>query len=55
MEFTLIIAVVIALAVGVVLVGFLDRRPAPPKGTYKEVRDPDDPGRGGTAPPLSRS
>ncbi|PNL17826.1 signal recognition particle-docking protein FtsY [Micrococcus sp. FDAARGOS_333] len=49
MEFTLIIAVVIALAVGVVLVGFLDRRPAPPKGTYKEVRDPDDPGRGGTA------
>ena len=49
MEFTLIIAVVIALAVGVVLVGFLDRRPAPPKGTYKEVRDADDPGRGGTA------
>lgn len=49
MELILIIAVVIALAVGVVLVGFLDRRPAPPKGTYKEVRDADDPGRGGTA------
>ena len=49
MELILIIAVVIALAVGGVLVGFLDRRPAPPKGTYKEVRDADDPGRGGPA------
>lgn len=49
MELILIIAVVIALAVGVVLVGLLDRRPAPPKGAYKEVRDADDPGRGATA------
>ena len=39
----LIIAVVIALAVGLALVGLLDRRPAPPKHAYPEVRDADDP------------
>ncbi len=44
----LIIAVVIALAVGLALVGLLDRRPAPPKHAYPEVRDADDPEPGGS-------
>ena len=44
----LIIAVVIALAVGLALVGLLDRRPAPPKHAYPEVRDADDSEPGGS-------
>ncbi|WP_158495723.1 signal recognition particle-docking protein FtsY [uncultured Micrococcus sp.] len=48
MEIVLIIAVVIALAVGLALVGLLDRRPAPPKHAYPEVRDADDPEPGGS-------
>ncbi|ACS30433.1 signal recognition particle-docking protein FtsY [Micrococcus luteus] len=32
-----------ALLLGGVLVGLLDRRPAPPKGSYQGVRDADDP------------
>ncbi|RBO87576.1 signal recognition particle-docking protein FtsY [Micrococcus sp. KT16] len=39
----LIVSVVAALLLGGVLVGLLDRRPAPPKGSYQEVRDADDP------------
>ena len=46
MEIALIISVVIALLVGTVLVGFLDRRPAPPKGAYPGLRDADDPAPG---------
>ena len=43
MEIVLIVSVVAALLLGGVLVGLLDRRPAPPKGSYQEVRDADDP------------
>ncbi|CAM3565786.1 signal recognition particle-docking protein FtsY [Micrococcus luteus] len=39
----LIVSVVAALLLGGVLVGLLDRRPAPPKGSYQGVRDADDP------------
>ncbi|MCM3551513.1 signal recognition particle-docking protein FtsY [Micrococcus luteus] len=43
MEIVLIVSVVAALLLGGVLVGLLDRRPAPPKGSYQGVRDADDP------------
>ncbi|MGW3944801.1 signal recognition particle-docking protein FtsY [Micrococcus endophyticus] len=43
MEIVLIISVVLALLVGGLIVGLLDRRPAPPKGSYQGVRDADDP------------
>ncbi|WP_169577984.1 signal recognition particle-docking protein FtsY [Micrococcus luteus] len=43
MEIVLILSVVAALLLGGVLVGLLDRRPAPPKGSYQGVRDADDP------------
>ncbi|UBH25888.1 signal recognition particle-docking protein FtsY [Micrococcus porci] len=39
----IVISVVLALLLGVVLVGLLDRPVAPPKGTYTELRDSDDP------------
>jgi fused signal recognition particle receptor len=42
-EIVLIVSVVAALLLGGVLVGLLDRRPAPPKGSYQGVRDADDP------------
>lgn len=42
-EIVLIISVVLALLVGGLIVGLLDRRPAPPKGSYQGVRDADDP------------
>ena len=43
MELVLIISLVLALLLGAVLVGLLDRPVAPPKGTYTELRDADDP------------
>ncbi|MBB4882941.1 signal recognition particle-docking protein FtsY [Micrococcus flavus] len=43
MEIVLIISLVLALLLGAVLVGLLDRPVAPPKGTYTELRDDDDP------------
>ena len=43
MEIVLIVSVVAALLLGGVLVGLIDRRPAPPKGSYQGVRDADDP------------
>ncbi|GGK41165.1 signal recognition particle receptor FtsY [Micrococcus flavus] len=42
-EIVLIISLVLALLLGAVLVGLLDRPVAPPKGTYTELRDDDDP------------
>ena len=43
MEIVLIISLVLALLLGAVLVGLLDRPVAPPRGTYTELRDDDDP------------
>ncbi|WP_295019057.1 signal recognition particle receptor subunit alpha, partial [uncultured Micrococcus sp.] len=42
-EIVLIISLVLALLLGAVLVGLLDRPVAPPRGTYTELRDDDDP------------
>lgn len=49
MDPIILISLASVLIVGLALLGFIDRTPKPPKGTYPTTRDDNDPAPGGTA------
>ena len=54
MDPIILISLASVLVVGLVLLGFLDRTPRPPKGTYPTTRDDNDPAPGGSTAVLER-
>ncbi|MEO9246520.1 signal recognition particle-docking protein FtsY [Citricoccus nitrophenolicus] len=54
MDPIILISLASVLVVGLVLLGFLDRTPKPPKGMYPTTRDANDPAPGGSTAVLER-